>query len=326
MSRSRRSTLTITAIPLFWRVCAINGVVFATAVAALAFTPATVSYPVGRMEEIILVAGLVIIVGANAALLRSSLLPFDRLIKLMTRVDLLRPDTRLPKLGDGVVASVVASVNAMLERLESERAQRASQSLAAQESERSRIAKELHDEVGQSLTVVLLGLKRIADQAPPLLKQDIDLVRDAARNSLDEVRHVVTRLRPGVLEELGLRAAMQALAEDMTRLTAIKTSVTIDPILSPLPESTELALYRIAQESLTNTVRHSGATHAQVELTTNPEGVRLTVADNGHGIGQAPEGVGISGMRERALLINSRLEILASPDGTTIILTTGHED
>lgn len=153
-------------MPLYWRVCLINGLVFVVGTAALALAPVTVSATVLVSEAVVLVLGLVGIVVLNSVLLRTSLAPLDRLIRLMDTVDLQRPGRRLPESGTGAVGQLVRGFNAMLERLETERGRSNAKALAAQEAERHRIARELHDEIGQGLTAVLLGLKQLSSGVP----------------------------------------------------------------------------------------------------------------------------------------------------------------
>jgi two-component system sensor histidine kinase UhpB len=188
---------------LFWRMFALNALMFVAATAALAVSPATVSLPVSVKELIVLAVGLVLMLAVNAVLLRTSLRPLNGLSALMKRVDLLRPGERARVVGNGDVAHLIRGFNEMLDRLEAERGASAAQALAAQEGERQRIAQELHDEIGQSLTAVLLGLKRIIDRAPAELRDELRAVQDITRGSLDEVRQVARRLRPGVLDDLG---------------------------------------------------------------------------------------------------------------------------
>ena len=133
-------------LPLFWRVCLVNGAVFAVGTAVLAASPATVSTPVLAREALVLAVGLTVMLVANGLVLRAMLGPLDRLRHLMEDVDLLRPGQRLPEQGSGPVSDLIGSFNAMLERLEAERAASSGQALAAQEAERRRVAQELHDE------------------------------------------------------------------------------------------------------------------------------------------------------------------------------------
>ncbi|WP_284116887.1 histidine kinase, partial [Streptomyces fragilis] len=193
---------------LFWRIFLLNAVVLGAATSLLLWAPVTVSVPVLLTEAVILVVGLAVMLVANAALIRWGLAPLARLTRRMTTVDLLRPGQRLPEYGTGEVADVIRTFNAMLDRLEHERVASSARVLNAQESERRRIAQELHDEVGQSMTAILLALKRVADRADPPLREELALIQEATRAGLDEIRRLLRRLRPGVLEDLGLVSAL----------------------------------------------------------------------------------------------------------------------
>jgi two-component system sensor histidine kinase UhpB len=205
----------------------------------------------------------------------------------------------------------------MLARLEAERSASNARALAAQESERQRIAQELHDEIGQTLTVVLLALKRVIDQAPPQLAEELGSIQTAVRNSMVEVRQVARRLRPGVLEDLGLLSALSALATDVTNHTGVHVRRSFAPGLPPVDHETELVVYRVAQEALTNVSRHAEARTVDLALSKQGPSLLLRVADDGKGIGRAPEGSGIHGMRERALLVEGSLEVRPSDHGGT---------
>jgi two-component system sensor histidine kinase UhpB len=256
--------------------------------------------------------------GANTLLLRRSLAPLEALTALMRRVDVLRPSDRLTDKGNGDLTDVIGAFNAMLDRLEAERTTASAHALAAQEGERQRIARELHDEIGQSLTVVLLGLKRVADRAPGELREELRTIQETVRSSLDEVRQVARRLRPGVLEDLGLISALNALAAEVSSMSDVQVVRRLDPGLPPLGSEAELVLYRIAQEGLTNIGRHARASRAELILCGRPGGVLLSIVDDGRG-GPIHEGAGIRGMRERALLIGARLSIEHPPEGGTAV-------
>ncbi len=302
---------------LFWRVFWLNALVGAVATVLLMVGPWTVSAPIRLIEAVVLLAGLAAMLAVNAALLRWGLAPLDRLTRLMTTVDLLRPGQRLPVTGSGEVAALIGTFNQMLGRLEAERGASSARALSAQEEERRRIARELHDEIGQSLTAVLLELKRLTDRAPEPLREDLRYAQETTRHSLDEVRRIARRLRPDVLEDLGLVSALAALAGQFTAHTALRVHRDLRPGLPPLTPDTELVLYRIAQEALTNAARHSGATAVELSLAPADGGVLLRVDDNGEGTGDVPEGAGIRGMRERALLVGGELTIGARPQGGT---------
>ncbi len=301
---------------LYWRIFLLNAAVLVVAVLLL-LGPVTVSTPVLFGEALVLIAGLVAMLIANAALLRIGLAPLQRLTRAMTTADLLKPGSRTTVTGSGEIAELTKTFNAMLGRLEAERAASSGRALSAQEAERRRIAQELHDEVGQTLTAVLLQLRHTADRAPAPVREDLHQVQETIRTSLDEIRRIARRLRPGVLEELGLHSALRSLAAELTT-----PSLTVRPVIAPglpaLDHATELVFYRIAQEGLTNTARHSGADEAELRLSALPRGgVELLVRDNGRGTGSAPEGAGIRGMRERALLIGAGLTVGAGTQGGT---------
>ncbi|WP_323377664.1 HAMP domain-containing sensor histidine kinase [Streptomyces smaragdinus] len=307
---------------LFWRIFALNAVVLGTATALLLWAPVTVSVPVVLTEAVILLGGLAVMLVANAALLRLGLAPLERLTRLMTTVDLLRPGQRLPARGGGEVEELIRTFNAMLERLEQERAASSARILLAQEAERRRIAQELHDEVGQSMTAVLLALKRAADQAGDPLAGELRQAQEITRESLDEVRRLVRRLRPDVLDDLGLVSALTSLTHTFATHTGLRITRRFADDLPALAPETELVLYRVAQESLTNAARHAGAERITVALDRGGDSVVLAVTDDGSGMPAPCEGAGIRGMRERALLIGGTLDISPAPSaGVRVRLT-----
>ncbi|MCI4078821.1 HAMP domain-containing sensor histidine kinase [Streptomyces sp. MMS21 TC-5] len=301
---------------LYWRIFLLNAGVLAVAVALL-LGPVTVSTPVLFGEALVLLGGLAAMLVINAVLLRVGLAPLARLNRAMATADLLKPGTRPTVTGRGEIAALTRTFNAMLDRLGAERATSSGRVLTAQEGERKRIAQELHDEIGQTLTAVLLQLKHAADRAPEPVRTDLHQTQEATRASLDEIRRIARRLRPGVLEELGLHSALRSLVGEFTT-PRLGVTAHITPGLPHLDPATELVLYRVAQEGLTNAARHSGATRVEVHLRPLPRGgIRLLVRDNGHGLGEAPEGAGIRGMRERALLIGAELYVGTGPYGGT---------
>lgn len=305
-------------VSLYWRIFLLNAAVLTVAVLLL-LGPVTVSTPILHGEALVLCGGLAVMLAADAVLLRIGLAPLQRLTRAMSSADLLRPGSRPDPAGPGAVAELTVAFNTMLDRLEAERAASSARALSAQEAERSRIAQELHDEIGQTLTAVLLQLKHAADRAPAPLRDDLRQAQETTRASLDEIRRIARRLRPGVLEELGLHSALRALAAEFT-LPPLTVHHHIGPGLPALGEAAELVLYRVAQEALTNTARHSGAAEVRLELRGGPDGgVELVVQDDGRGLGRAAEGAGIRGMRERALLVGARLLVGAAPGGGTEI-------
>ncbi|QCW50315.1 sensor histidine kinase [Nocardioides dongxiaopingii] len=308
-------------MPLYWKVVLVNGAVFCAGTAALVLSPASVSQDPLVSELVVLTLGLAAMLLVNAALLRASLGPVDRVVREMRVLESPGGGRRLGDAGGaGPGAVLVRSWNGMLDRLEAERASSSQRALAAQEAERHRIAQDLHDQVGQSLTVVLLGLKQVEGLAPPGLVEELALVRDSARAGLDDVRRVARQLRPGVLDDLGLHSALAALATEFSAAGRhVRRSVA--PGLPDLTPEIELVLYRVAQEALTNVARHAGASQVEVSLGRVGDAVVLEVADDGVGTRDSPPGTGLAGMRERALLVGGRLSVEGREGrGTTVRL------
>jgi two-component system sensor histidine kinase UhpB len=234
----------------------------------------------------------------------------------MQTVDLLRPGQRLHVDRNDEVGRVIRAFNQMLERLESERRLSAQRVLAAQEAERVGIARDLHDVVGQLLTGVLLQLNSVGD-AVPELRGEIDESKEAVRLALDEVRRISSELRPEMLEHLGLVSALTELTTTFARVSGIQVERDLDPSLPKLEPETELAVYRIAQESLTNVARHSNAGRVTVALEGGHDSVVLRVVDDGRGFdgGMPEEQGGLRSMRERALLVEGALAVRESSRG-----------
>src|SRR5919199_2808804 len=222
--------MTRTRLPLYWRVFAVNASLLTAIALLLIVSPVTISFPIALTEAIVVVVGLVVTLSATAVLLRRAFTPLGRLAQRMEMVDLLRPGQRLQVLRDDEVGRVVAAFNRMLDRLERERQESGRRVLAAQEAERIGIARDLHDEVGQVLTGVLLQLNSIAESAPEH-RDRLDQARQAVRRALDEVRRISRDLRPEMLEHLGLVSALTELASSFARVTGISVDRRFAPSL-----------------------------------------------------------------------------------------------
>jgi two-component system sensor histidine kinase UhpB len=304
--RRRRATL-------FRGLYARYAAVLLVAAGLLIVTPMSVSVPITPWQFAVVLAGVALMLIAWLVLLRQALAPLASLTRLMRHVDPLAPGQRVDiGAAPDDVTALADAFNEMLDRLESERRESARRALSAQEHERRRIARELHDEIGQTLTGLLLRSEALARRAPDDLRADLESLRDAARRGAEDAREIARRLRPEALDELGLVSALQALAER----TPIKVDYELDADMA-LDAEEELVVYRVAQEGLTNVVRHSGARRAQMTLRDEVDGVTLVVRDDGVGIPPraAEHGAGIRGMRERALLIGARLSV--EPAGWT---------
>jgi two-component system, NarL family, sensor histidine kinase UhpB len=318
--RRRRS------LSLLWLVFLANALVLAIALLLLTFSPITIDAPIETGQFALLLAGFVVLLALNVVLLRRVLAPLFRLTELMSAIDPDRPGRRLSgvHLRSSEGQALADAFNAMLDRLERARHEAARTALAAQEGERLRVAQELHDEIGQTLTAVTIQAERAADGDPAEASEALRRLADAVRESLDEVRRIARELRPEALDDLGLVNALIALCNRLGAQDGPQVRRELQSTLPGLSPDVELVVYRIAQESLTNALRHSGARSAMVSLKADAEILTLRVADDGRGMPARLPGdtAGIAGMRERALLVGGRLSIDSSPDqGTEVRLT-----
>ncbi|MGH2966906.1 MAG: sensor histidine kinase [Solirubrobacterales bacterium] len=292
----------------------------------LLVTPVEVSAPIRLVEAAILLGGLLAMLALQFLLVRRLMAPLSRLADEMQHVDLRQPQQGLIKTADqsAEISAFVEAFNEMLERLADERRHSVRAALNAQEAERARTARELHDEVGQSLTAVALQAEQLSNAAADSgTAERLDEMARHLQGSLDDLRRIVRKLRPEALDDLGLVNALIALALRVGRGTEVRIERELSSELPPLSSEQELVIYRVAQESLTNVVRHAQARTARIALA--PEGgeVVLTVRDDGQGISnpEAADGSGIEGMRERALLLGAQFSIeSAPPRGTTVRL------
>ena len=290
-------------LPLLWRVFAINGALLLVATLLLVLARERIHASLAFVEGVDVVVGLLVMLAANLVLLRQTLRPIDRLVTRMRTVDLLRPGQRLVERGGVEVAELVRVFNQMLDRLEEERRASGQRALRAQEAERARIAGGLHDEVGQVLTGVLLQLEGEARS---------EETKAAVRQALEEVRRIARELRPEMLDQLGLVSALTELSRKFADLSGLRIERRFADDLPPLSDEAELAVYRVAQESLTNVARHAQASRVEVVLEPGAGSVVLRVVDDGRGMDEtaAMNGRGgLRGMRERAVLVGGALAV-----------------
>jgi two-component system, NarL family, sensor histidine kinase UhpB len=254
--------------------------------------------------------------------------PLERLIEEMEKVDLSRPGPLLPRSIDGVgeteeVERIELAFLRMMRRLEAERRRAGSAALQAQEQERARVARDLHDEVNQSLTGLLLRLEAVREAAPPELEGELAETKVLANQAMQELLSLARQLRPTALDDLGLTAAVAGQVEQLAH-GEIEAEFFAEGDFSDLDDDNQLVVYRVAQEALSNATRHSGADRVTVKLRhSKADGVALEVSDDGCGFAfdESESGLGIAGMRERALLIGGKLTIESRPGhGTTVHL------
>jgi two-component system sensor histidine kinase UhpB len=304
-------------VSLFWRLLVPNVTVLTAACVILILEPANGDVPA-------LAGGLAVMIAVNAVLIRRASTPLARLTSLMRRIDPLRPGERVPLPTPVSEVTVLAEAfNEMLDRLEAERRGSGMRALNEREGERRRIAAELHDQIGQMLTALGLQADRLAILAPEELRGEVHDLRDGILATVEDVRRLARELRPEELDTLGLIPALTNLSERMTRRTGIDIVRRLQRDLPDLDPDTEMVIYRIAQESLTNAVRHAQPTTIELTLERDDGHVHLGVCDDGIGISDKSRGEsGILGMRERALSIGAdlRVERRAAGNGTQVTL------
>ena len=291
----------------------------------------------GRFEDVLqgqrmLLLGLAVAsaVLLNSLLLRRRLRPLDRLLQTMERVDLSRPGQRAATMSGAAreVERLTADFNRMMARLEEERREAGRAVIRAQEEERARIAQDLHDEVNQALTAILLRLQAAALDVPPGLRSELKEIQTLATQAMEELLMLARQLRPTALDDHGLVPALASQVADFGERTGIRSTFHRHGDAPTLSDEEQLVLYRVTQESLSNVVQHSRASSVRVELSSVGRTV-LRVRDDGCGFtvprqGGPRKSLGVSGMRERALLVGGRLNVFSAPgEGTTIELTMG---
>jgi two-component system sensor histidine kinase UhpB len=308
-------------LSLLQRAALANAAVLGLAFLLLALSPITISAPIHGRELVVLAAGFLFLLITNLALIRRALRPLEDLADEMQEIDLRDPDRQIeiPAEQSVELAAFTGALNTMVDRLAEERRIGARAALSAQEAERLRIARALHDEAGQTLTAVALEIERAAGQAEPGERERLEAVAAEVHSTLDEIRRITRELRPEALDDLGLINALIALCTRTSRQGDVQVERRLSSGIPPLAPELELVIYRVAQEALTNVLRHAHASHCLVSLTRDGELIELIIEDDGQGLPEQLPGetVGIEGMRERALLARGTLAIVSAPGAGT---------
>jgi two-component system sensor histidine kinase UhpB len=273
----------------------------------------------------------------NSLLLRARLEPMHRLVEAMTDVELTRPGMRVQtaRWSAREVHVLTDAFNRMLARLEQERREAGRAVLRGQEQERGRIAQDLHDEVNQALTAILLRLSATIGDAPFGLRSELQETQELVAQAMNELLTLARQLRPTALDDHGLIAALATQVSEFGHSTGIQTRFHHHGEVPTLSDEEQLVIFRVTQESLSNIAKHASARGVDVELSFVGRTL-LRVRDDGHGfiaprarngnghVHGRPGGLGLNGMRERALLVGGNLHIYTAPGaGTTIELTMG---
>lgn len=192
--------------------------------------------------------------------------------------------------------------------------------LGAQEAERVRVSRELHDDTGQALTLLLVRLQLVEGMSTqPEVRRELAELRELVGETIDGVRRLAVHLGPGVLEDLGLCAGLEWLADRVRAEAGLAVDVELDCECSRVSHEVAVAVFRVAQEALTNVVRHAGATRVEMRLESTDGGLDLSLDDDGHGFevdeaqAKPTSSVGLFGMAERLALVGGELEIHSQP-------------
>ena len=321
----------ILSIPVFYKVLMANSfIIFVGATGGTWLASQLHSTPNAPLYLVVFVAvGWLVSVILNFVVLQIAFRPLMDLGKVMTRVQAGERSLRAPLTGVDSQADLLArTFNMMLEAIDDANRLRASQIINAQEQERKRIARELHDETSQVLTSLLISLAVLEEAvAAPEAHSRIAETRMLAHQTLRAIRNLSIDLRPSALDDLGLLPALRWYVKEYQQKFPIEVDFQATGFKERLPAEMETALYRIVQESLTNIARHSQARKASVTIHESNDAVYATIQDNGCGfdltsIHTTPgqdRGLGLVGMYERAHLLDGYLSLESTPgDGTTI--------
>lgn len=315
------------AVPVLYRVLIANllllliGALLGTALAADVRGPNWSPVMLG-----FIITGLLLSLVVNFVLLKIAFLPLTRLRETMRRVAAGDMTLRAPITGyDPDADELAATFNRMIARVDDLSISRAAQILRAQEEERKRIARELHDETSQGLTSLLINLAMIENELgdPALARARVAQVRDMAHQTLRAIRNLSLDLRPSALDDLGLLPALRWYIKEFQQKVGIPVEFTAHGLKDRYASEVETALYRIVQEALTNIARHSHATQITVTLREEHRRAHARITDNGQGFDAATllkrpigeRGLGLAGMVERAALLGGALTITSRPAG-----------
>ena len=277
-----------------------------------------------RLSFALLAMTVILALLLNILMLQRRFSPLDELIREIEAIDPSDPASfEAPEQPVEEVERLAHAFADLLERVEAERRRAGRLQLRAQEAERKRVARDLHDEVNQSLTAILLRLEALAQVAPPRLRDELTETKGLANQAMGELLQLARQLRPTALDDHGF---IPAIEEQLRRFKAqygIDARLATKGDLSGLGSDQQLVLYRVTQEALNNIVRHARAKHVSVEIARSDGKVELEVIDDGTGfsVGDEDRGLGLDGMAERARLVDGDFEIDSEPGrGTTLRL------
>jgi two-component system, NarL family, sensor histidine kinase UhpB len=279
-----------------------------------------------RWQFALLAMAIMLALLANIMMLRRRFSPLEQLIDRLETIDPAQGFAFDEPAAGGMeeVDRLSATFSRLLQRIESERRRSGRMVLRAQEEERKRVARDLHDEVNQALTAILLRLQALMQDSPsPEVERELLELKRLVNQAMEELLQLARQLRPTALDDHGLVPALEGHVRRFGEQHGIEARLRTHGEADALGDDQQLVVYRVAQEALSNVARHSGATRVDVDLAARDGGLDLCVRDDGSGFDSTlpPRGLGLNGMAERARLVGGELSIYSSTGrGTTVTL------
>jgi two-component system sensor histidine kinase UhpB len=276
-----------------------------------------------RWDFLILALAIVLTLCTNLWMLQRRFRPLETLIDQIESIDPAEPTPLELRRSDPVeeIDRLASSFHNLLERIEDERRRSGQLAMRAQEEERRRLARDLHDEVNQALTAILLRLEALAQETPPERAPELIELKRLVNQAMDELLNLARQLRPSALDDHGLVAALETQLKRFSARTGVEARLDTGGDPDEVAEVVQTAIYRVAQEALTNVTRHAGATIVELVVAQTNGEVELRVSDDGRGFDPAVRGrgLGLVGMAERARLVGGELDVRSAPGGGTTI-------
>jgi two-component system sensor histidine kinase UhpB len=283
-----------------------------------------------RAQFLILALAIVLTLCVNMWMLQRRFRPLEGLIERIEEIDPSRPDSFELEGGPAKeIERLGQSFKRLLGSIEAERRRAGQLVLRAQEEERRRLARDLHDEVNQALTAILLRLQALSQGSPSEHAAEVHELKRLVNRAMEELTGLARQLRPSALDDHGLVPAIDAQLRRFAEQSGVDAALSTEGDVAGLDEDVRTAVYRVAQEALTNITRHAGASRVRVALEHDDgDGTRLIVSDDGAGFDprasrsagwQLGSGLGLRGMAERARLAGGELDVRSAPGGGTTV-------